>query len=328
MSNIPFKAKHGLVVLGQSTLDTALSGIAKLTSGVVSVATPGVDYDITGPTGPTGPSITGPAGPTGPSGGGGGGGGLTVTSIKTTGYTAAVGELVRVNSTSASFTVTLPTTPTDGDKLAVFDIANACEAYPVLLAIAGGSGDTIEGDATGLSININGAYVEVLYNSATDNWKVAETPVTDVTGGSGATLIDDNSTSTTQYLGMARATSGAWASAYVSSTKLTFDPSTGSLNVTNINLLSDAKLKDNVQTILDSTEIVKRLRGVSFNWRDTGGKSYGLIAQELETVLPELVYTAGGTKSVSYIPLIALLIEALKDQDLRLSKIESVLNIS
>jgi hypothetical protein len=60
-------------------------------------------------------------------------------------------------------------------------------------------------------------------------------------------------------------------------------------------------------------DILTKLQGVSFNWKSTGNKSYGLIAQELETVLPELVNTVDGVKSIAYTALIGILLEAIKE---------------
>jgi hypothetical protein len=57
---------------------------------------------------------------------------------------------------------------------------------------------------------------------------------------------------------------------------------------------------------------VSALRGVSFDWKETGRSSYGVIAQELEEVLPELVGD-GDVKSVNYSGIIGVLIEAIKE---------------
>jgi hypothetical protein len=100
----------------------------------------------------------------------GGGGGLTPTAIKTAAYTAVANDLVRVNSTAAAFTVSLPYPATDGDIVAVLDVANKCGTNAVLLGVSGGN--TIEGDATGLSLNISGASVSALFNATGTNWKV------------------------------------------------------------------------------------------------------------------------------------------------------------
>jgi hypothetical protein len=100
---------------------------------------------------------------------------LATTSIKTTTYTAVANDLVRVNSSGGAFTVTLPSAPADGDKVGLLDVTNSCGTNAVLLAAAGGR--TVEGDADGLSVNIPGASVELIYSSTGTNWKVAQTPV-------------------------------------------------------------------------------------------------------------------------------------------------------
>ena len=101
-----------------------------------------------------------------------GGGGMSFTTIKTAQYTAAVNEIVRVNSSATGFTITLPATPADGYKVGIFDVVNACDVHPVLVAP---NGVTVEGDATALSIDVKGAYVELVYDASTSNWKIADT---------------------------------------------------------------------------------------------------------------------------------------------------------
>jgi hypothetical protein len=77
---------------------------------------------------------------------------------------------------------------------------------------------------------------------------------------------------------------------------------------------SDANLKMNVQTI-DGLDLISKLRGVSFDWKGDGAHATGVIAQEVEAVLPSAVRTgADGTKYVEYDQLIAPLIEAIKEQ--------------
>ena len=106
----------------------------------------------------------------------------------------------------------------------------------------------------------------------------------------------------------------------ISSTKLSFIPSTGTLSVTVLNSSSDKELKHNISTITDPLAALSQLRGVAFNWKDTGLKSYGVIAQELEEVLPDLVgIDANNYKTVNYIPIIGFLIEAVKTQQLQIS---------
>ncbi len=102
----------------------------------------------------------------------------------------------------------------------------------------------------------------------------------------------------------------------------------------NITAYSDARLKTNVKTIQQPIELVKRLRGVTFDWISTGEHSYGLIAQEVEEVIPELVMesesgTADGdehkvVKSVDYSKLVSVLIEAIKEQDDKINRLEAL----
>ena len=101
------------------------------------------------------------------------------------------------------------------------------------------------------------------------------------------------------------------------------DFTAGTVNVTNLNAsqtiiaqdfdsISDNKVKENVQTVENALEIINPLRGVSFDWKKTGNKSYGVIAQEISKILPELVKD-GEIKSVNYNGLVGVLIEAVKE---------------
>ena len=143
---------------------------------------------------------------------------------------------------------------------------------------------------------------------------------------SGATISDNTTTNAdTFYPGMTNnATSGAWTAATVSSTKLYFNPSTGQLNATNFNSLSDATKKENVKTIESATEKTLALRGVTFDWIDTKKGSLGVIAQEVEQIVPDVVSTSSsGEKSVNYGSLVGLLIETIKEQNARIQALEA-----
>ena len=79
---------------------------------------------------------------------------------------------------------------------------------------------------------------------------------------------------------------------------------------------SDSKLKQNVVTLSDSLTKVNKLRGVEYDRISTGEKEIGVIAQEVQTVFPELVSTFDendGTLGVKYTHLTAALIEAIKE---------------
>jgi hypothetical protein len=69
-----------------------------------------------------------------------------------------------------------------------------------------------------------------------------------------------------------------------------------------------------VETLTGSLDAVQALRGVSFDWIDNGGSEIGVIAQEVEAVLPALVNTNDqGIKTVKYGNMVAVLIEAVKE---------------
>ena len=106
-------------------------------------------------------------------------------------------------------------------------------------------------------------------------------------------------------------------------------------NITAYGSPSDIRLKENIETIEDSVEKVKKLRGVTFNYKKDGSKSTGLIAQELEEVLPEVVYETHDLhdkedkfKAVRYGNIVGLLVEAIKDQQKQIEELkEEVLSL-
>lgn len=142
---------------------------------------------------------------------------------------------------------------------------------------------------------------------------------------SGGTISNDTTTnSDTFYPGMANnQVSGAWTAAYVSTTKLYFNPSSGTLNATNFNSLSDERLKEDVVEVSNSVDIINKLRGVKYKWKENDNRSYGVIAQEIEKILPELV-NGIDVKTVNYSGIVGILINAIKELDQRVKKLENM----
>jgi hypothetical protein len=78
---------------------------------------------------------------------------------------------------------------------------------------------------------------------------------------------------------------------------------------------SDERLKKNIHTITNPIEKVSALRGVSFEYKETGQKQIGFIAQEIEKIIPEVVgENPDGYKGVQYQNVVGLLVEAIKEQ--------------
>ena len=90
---------------------------------------------------------------------------------------------------------------------------------------------------------------------------------------------------------------------------------------------SDERLKENVKTIDNSLEKVNKLRGVEFNKIGEDKKSIGVIAQEIEKILPEVVETdEDGMKSVAYGNVVGVLIEAIKELNKEVKELKTKLN--
>jgi hypothetical protein len=198
---------------------------------------------------------------------------------------------------------------------------------------------TIQGDANISGVTTSsGGFVGNLTGDVTGT-------ATTSTNSNNTNITNDTSSSSTHYPTFVSNVSG-YRPQKVTSSRLTFVPSTGTLGITSINCSgtitvgtliassvnyngnvsitgdldvlgdisssSDINLKENIKTVENSLNTLTQLRGVSFDWKKTGRSSYGVIAQELEEILPELVKN-GEVKSVNYNGLIGVLIEAVKE---------------
>ena len=91
---------------------------------------------------------------------------------------------------------------------------------------------------------------------------------------------------------------------------------TGDFTATgNVTAYSDANLKKDISTINDALSLVGKLRGVRYTFKETGYKGMGVIAQEVEEVLPELVFeqTENKIKTVAYGNIVGVLINAINE---------------
>ena len=87
------------------------------------------------------------------------------------------------------------------------------------------------------------------------------------------------------------------------------------LNGVPIATTSDIKLKTNIKPLENSLDKVLQLRGVEYDRTDYEVHQIGMIAQEVEQVIPDLVQEdSEGTKVLHYQNLTAVLVEAIKEQ--------------
>ena len=91
----------------------------------------------------------------------------------------------------------------------------------------------------------------------------------------------------------------------------------------NVSASSDIRLKSDIEVITDALSKISEIRGVTFKRMGQRDRNAGVIAQEVETVLPEVVKTdTDGFKSVCYGNMIGLLVEAVKELSARVEELE------
>jgi hypothetical protein len=94
---------------------------------------------------------------------------------------------------------------------------------------------------------------------------------------------------------------------------------------------SDSRLKDNITPISTPVDKIKSLRGVEFDWNSgeqVGTHDVGLIAQDVEAVLPEAVTTQeDGYKNLAYAKVIPLLVEAMKEQQAMIEALKAEIEL-
>tara|TARA_Y100000590_G_scaffold470162_1_gene662452 strand:+ start:5064 stop:6311 length:1248 start_codon:yes stop_codon:yes gene_type:complete len=101
----------------------------------------------------------------------------------------------------------------------------------------------------------------------------------------------------------------------------------GTLKATEVIATSDKKLKKNIKKFKNALTKLDQIKGVSFKWKKTNEKSYGVIAQDVEIVLPDAVNTDyDGNKAVNYNSIVALLVESVKNINNKYNQLEDKYN--
>jgi hypothetical protein len=90
----------------------------------------------------------------------------------------------------------------------------------------------------------------------------------------------------------------------------------------NVTALSDIRLKTNLEKLTQCCTKIKEISGYKYERIDNHTKNIGLIAQEVEKDFPELITTVGKFKSVNYQSFVAVLLEAIKELEERISILE------
>lgn len=90
-------------------------------------------------------------------------------------------------------------------------------------------------------------------------------------------------------------------------------------------ITSSERYKEDIRPITDALGVVEALEGKSFSWKDSGEEDLGLIAEEVEKVLPQVVYhsdSEGVVEGINYYSLVALLVEAINEQQSTIGALE------
>lgn len=259
--------------------------------------------------------------------------------VKSSNYTTQNNEGVLANTALGAFTVTLPSSPSAGNQVVVADEYGSWTDNNLTIAR---NGSTIANSATDLVCDISGASIQLVYTGNT--WDVFATA--GFAGGTAATrtgietltnktltapvinsatgtsldmtvgkinIVDETASSSTYYPMLTDGITGG-VTANISTSKLFFTPSTGLLTSTDYNSSSDMTLKQDFTPIHNPLDIISQLTGFGFTWKDSKEKAFGLSAQEVEKVIPEIVKDRpDGTKGINYMNLTAFLVEAIKD---------------
>ena len=271
----------------------------------------------------------------------------TLDNARTTAATANGASTIVLRGTSGEFSAGIITA--DGSGLSAINASNissgtidnarttaatANGASTIVLRDANGSfaGNVITGTTgTFTSVSGNGVALTAINASNISSGTVATARLgtgtanastflrgdqTYATVTSGITLTDDTTSNATRYVLLTSATSGTITTANVSSSKLTYNPSTGNLVATIHHSSSDERLKTDIQPIPDALIKISQINGVTYLRTDTPEtvRHTGVIAQEVEAVLPEVVAIGlDGYKVVAYGNMIGLLVEAIKE---------------
>lgn len=103
--------------------------------------------------------------------GGGGGSGLTAWAVKTANHTAADGERLLVDTSSGAVTITLPASPSSGDAVNIIDAGATAAANNITVAR---NSEKIDGEASDLTVDVNGAAFGLVYYNTTRGWVFIE----------------------------------------------------------------------------------------------------------------------------------------------------------
>lgn len=146
------------------------------------------------------------------------------------------------------------------------------------------------------------------------------------TPGPGNTLTSTNDILTTALYPVMVGAAGLAQTPKTTETKFFFNASTGRVSATEFNATSDIAKKTDLDRLINALDTINQMNGYKFKWIENGEISYGVIAQEIEKLIPEIVDNSNEIKSVNYDAIIPFLIEAIKTLTQRVNDLEGKIN--
>ena len=196
--------------------------------------------------------------------------------------------------------------------------ANSAAAGTFTTLVAGGNVDL--GDATSDTITATGRFDSDLVPSS-DSARALGTSALQW-----STAYVDEVESATGVLTLTTAAGIAVAGTANADGYLLELPTTGDARARAWVTYSSARHKTNVKTVKNPIDTVKSLRGVTYDWKGTGQADVGFIAEEVGAIVPEVVSFGkdGRAEGIDYGRLTSVLVEAMKQQQSEIEKLQSV----
>jgi len=190
-------------------------------------------------------------------------------------------------------------------------------ASPTFAALTANGNITVTGTVDGRDVAADGSKLDGIASGATN-----VTNNNQLTNGAGYTTNTGDITGVTAGTNLNGGGSSGGVTLNLDSTITVTTVNAGTVNTT-----SDERAKEDITPITGALDKVQQLGGYSFTLKATDEKSSGVIAQEVQKVMPELVQEgAEGLLSVQYGNMVGLLIEAIKEQQAQIDELKQKLN--
>jgi hypothetical protein len=253
--------------------------------------------------------------------------------VEATNFISTTGGNLTITGTLTLSALTASTALALNASKAVVSVTNTGSGNNVLatdptLTLTNATNLPIVGGTTGTLSVARGGTGATDAGTARSNLSVPSTTGSGASGtwtinitGNAATATSATSASTATTASNSNALGGVSAAGYALLSGATFS---GNINAPAFFYTSDMRVKNNIQDITDALAKVNAMRGVSFDWANGMGSAVGLIAQEVQAVVPQAVSSQpDGLLNVAYGNLVGVLIEAIKELSAKVEALEA-----